>query len=82
MAGELSEQFPQIAAFFEAVEPILPAYRHALLSYVAIVHEGATVVLRAAVRLSVEPPPIPRRLNQTLNFALRSEMPGDRSESS
>jgi len=68
MDAELSEQFPQLAAFLEAVEPTLAAYRHGLLSYVAIVHAGETVLLRAAVRLSVEPSPLPKHMNQTLNL--------------
>lgn len=68
MTTDLSQQFPQVGAFLEAVEPILPAYRHGLLSYVAIIHGGETVILRVAVKLSVEVPPLPRRMNQTANL--------------
>ena len=68
MSSTLSQQFPQIGDFLEAVEPLLPAYRYGLLSYVAVVLEGETVILRARVRLSIEAPPPPKRINQTSNL--------------
>jgi hypothetical protein len=63
MSADLSQQLPQVGSFLEAIEPLLPAYRYALLSYVAVVYEGEPVILRAGLRCSVEAPPLPRRIN-------------------
>jgi len=68
MSTNLSQQFPQVGAFLEAIEPMLPAYRYGLLSYVAVVHEGEAVILRAGLRFSVDAPPLPRRINQPLSL--------------
>src|SRR5688572_15335873 len=54
MSTDLSQEFPQVGAILEAIEPLLPAYRHGLLSYVAVMHEGEAVILRAGVRFSME----------------------------
>jgi hypothetical protein len=40
--------------FLKAIDPMLPAYRYAVLSYAAIVHEGTTAVLRARLDLSID----------------------------
>jgi hypothetical protein len=53
---DLLSQPPQVLAFSEAIAPMLPAYRYGLLSFVAIVHKGDTVIFRARLRLSVESP--------------------------
>jgi hypothetical protein len=53
---DLLSQPPQVLAFSEAIAPMLLAYRYGLLSFVAIVHKGDTVILRARLRLSVESP--------------------------
>jgi hypothetical protein len=53
MSTELSKEFSQVGTFLEAIEPLLPAYRYGLLSYVAVVHEGEPVILRAGVRFSM-----------------------------
>lgn len=63
MSTELSQQFSQVGTFLEAIEPLLPAYRYGLLSYVAVVHEGEPVVLRAGVRFSMADA-LPRRINR------------------
>ena len=46
----------QARDFLQAVEPMLPAYPHGVFSYVAVTHEGETVVLRARLDLSIEEP--------------------------
>jgi hypothetical protein len=63
MIINLSQQFPHVSAFLEAIEPLLPAYRHGLLSYVAVVEGDEAVILRAAIRFSVDDA-APRRINQ------------------
>lgn len=68
MSVELSQQFSHVATFLEAIEPLLPAYRSALLSYVAVVHEGEAVILRAALRFSTDAAPPPRCINQSLSL--------------
>jgi hypothetical protein len=40
--------------FLKAIDPMLPAYRFGILSYVAVVHEGTTAVLRARLDLSMD----------------------------
>jgi hypothetical protein len=68
MNSAVRQQFTAVADFFEAVEPLLPAYRHGLLSHVAVVHEGVTAILGARLRLSVHTPPLPKTIKQTLNL--------------
>jgi hypothetical protein len=49
------EADPRVKSFFDAIGAALPAYRHAAISFVAIEHEGYETVLRASLRLSMEP---------------------------
>jgi hypothetical protein len=64
LKDDLLSQLPQVLTFSEAIAPMLPAYRYGLLSFVAIVHKGDTVILRARLRLSVESP---KSLRSTVN---------------
>ncbi|MDQ2655191.1 MAG: hypothetical protein M3Z20_19340 [Chloroflexota bacterium] len=57
MVDSASDEFsglPQAREFLDAVGPMLPAYRHGLLDYVALSHCGALVILYARLQLSVE----------------------------
>ncbi len=56
MNADSLAQSPHAREFLEAIRPMLPAYRHRVLSFVATVHKGETVILRASLRLSVEAP--------------------------
>jgi hypothetical protein len=47
-------QLMQARDFLHAVEPNLPAYRHAGFSYVALLHNGERVILRARLALMVD----------------------------
>lgn len=55
--------------FLQAVEPNLPAYRHASLSYVALIHGGERVILRARLVLRVDAPICRHLLVRTANFS-------------
>ena len=44
----------QARDFLIAIDPMRPAYRCGVLSYAAVVHEGATAVLRARLDLSID----------------------------
>ena len=63
MNKDMSQQFPHASTFLEAIEPLLPAYRYGLLSYVALVHEGEAVIVRARIRFSVDDA-LPRQISQ------------------
>lgn len=49
-------QHPDVIEFLDAVTPMLPAYTHGVVSYVALVHEGQTVILSARLSLGAAPP--------------------------
>jgi hypothetical protein len=55
MDTEQKELDPSVKSFFEAIDTALPAYGYAAISFVSIVHEGYETILRASLRLSMEP---------------------------
>src|SRR5579864_7321533 len=47
---------PEARAFVAAASPLSDAYRHGLFTFVALLHHGEKVILRAQLRLAVDGP--------------------------
>ncbi|MFL6605746.1 MAG: hypothetical protein ACJ8R9_31090 [Steroidobacteraceae bacterium] len=60
MHAELStdplNDLPQARAFLQAIDPLVRAYRHGTFTFVALMHQGEKVILRAQLRLTVDAP--------------------------
>lgn len=52
---------PEARAFLEVIDPLAAAYRHGTFTFVALLHQGANVILRAKLLLTVDAPTSVRR---------------------
>jgi hypothetical protein len=55
MTSDKERLDPAIEGFLETIGPLVPAYSHAVFSFVSVVHDGYETILRARLRLSMDP---------------------------
>ena len=62
------QDLPQAIAFLRAIEPLSRAYLHGTFTFVASLHQGERVILRAQMRLMVDAPLSAKRSIETTHL--------------